>query len=180
MLNWIKTEDRLPDHDGSGEGLECWIFVKDDIIPVFWRQGEELRWYDSELGPIVYWNVNDPSHWIQRLPPLPPAQSLTERVLCFVEENLSSNEFNLIAMSQHVCKTPRTLQRELKKEGTSYIKIVEQVKYRISIDLLRDHSINIETISYDLGFSETSGFIHAFKRWSGTTPGKYRKTNPTY
>ncbi|MBC2713844.1 MAG: helix-turn-helix domain-containing protein [Desulfobacteraceae bacterium] len=40
---------------------------------------------------------------------------------------------------------------------------------------LKDPEISICDIALLLGFSEQSAFNHAFKRWTGTTPGKYKK-----
>jgi AraC-like DNA-binding protein len=38
---------------------------------------------------------------------------------------------------------------------------------------LPDHTI--DDIAERLGFSDTSSFFHAFKRWTGVTPVQYRR-----
>ncbi|MBE8992330.1 helix-turn-helix transcriptional regulator, partial [Nostoc sp. LEGE 12450] len=71
---------------------------------------------------------------------------------------------------------PRTLQRQLKKAGTSYQELLDQMRQQLSIYYLQERHIAICEVAFLLGFSETSAFYHAFKRWTGTTPGEYRRS----
>jgi transcriptional regulator GlxA family with amidase domain len=47
----------------------------------------------------------------------------------------------------------------------------------IAKDRLRDASLSLEEVAYIVGFSEVRAFRRAFRRWTGTTPGRYRRTN---
>ena len=42
---------------------------------------------------------------------------------------------------------------------------------------LRDSAMDLSQITFMLGYSELSAFSHAFKRWSGTSPGEWRTRN---
>ena len=42
------------------------------------------------------------------------------------------------------------------------------------IAYLRDTSMSLEDIAYRLRFSDAANFRHAFKRWTGKSPGEYR------
>ena len=42
------------------------------------------------------------------------------------------------------------------------------------MELLGTARISVESVGERLGYAETASFIHAFKRWTGTTPGKFR------
>jgi AraC-like DNA-binding protein len=68
----------------------------------------------------------------------------------------------------------RSLQGYLKKEGTSYIKLVNEVRKNSAIHYLREKNTSIAEIAYVLGFSETSAFNRAFKKWTRLTPGEFR------
>ncbi len=70
---------------------------------------------------------------------------------------------------------PYTLQRRLANEGISYLAIKNQVKRDAAIDLLVNTDLTIESISTQLGFSETSPFTRTFKQWTGIPPSAYRK-----
>ena len=41
--------------------------------------------------------------------------------------------------------------------------------------LLQTTDMRVEDIAERLGYSEVSNFLHAFKRWKGTTPGRYQR-----
>ena len=41
--------------------------------------------------------------------------------------------------------------------------------------LLGEQRLPIARIAEALGYSETASFRHAFQRWSGTSPSRYRR-----
>lgn len=77
------------------------------------------------------------------------------------------------ARALHV--TPRTLMRHLDREGLSFQAIKDDLRRDIAIRDIRDANKSIENISQDLGFSSTSNFHRAFRRWTGDTPGSFRR-----
>ncbi len=68
----------------------------------------------------------------------------------------------------------RTLQRKLADEGTSFSAIVDRWRFRKAIELLADPRVLVKDIFNHLGYSDVSNFERAFRRWTNTTPGKYR------
>lgn len=70
---------------------------------------------------------------------------------------------------------PQALRRLLKKEDTSYQDIKMETRRDLAIYLINKQNLSVETIAYQLDFSEPSAFIRAFKGWTGITPLAYRK-----
>lgn len=70
---------------------------------------------------------------------------------------------------------PQSLRRRLRQEGTDYTELRNQARRDAAIYFLSRENIGIEQISEQLGFSESSAFIRAFKAWTGMTPLAYRK-----
>ncbi|MEM7182915.1 MAG: AraC family transcriptional regulator [Spirochaetota bacterium] len=70
--------------------------------------------------------------------------------------------------------TSRTLRRHLASEGTSYQKILTDTLKKQAMGLLHNTKLNIEEIAAKLHYSEAASFSHAFKKWTGCTPGEYR------
>jgi len=68
----------------------------------------------------------------------------------------------------------RTLQRHLRKEGTTYSEVVDGARCRSALSHLRAEKVNIARLASQLGYSEHSAFTRAFARWTGTTPTAYR------
>lgn len=69
----------------------------------------------------------------------------------------------------------RSLQRKLQEEGSSFQKIYDDFRHQKSLLLLQNENLSLLDISLQLGFSESSTFYRAFKRWQGVTPGEYRQ-----
>jgi AraC-like DNA-binding protein len=67
----------------------------------------------------------------------------------------------------------RTLQVYLKEEGQNFSDLLNDTRQRLAKKYLRENQ-SIEDIAYMLGFSDTSAFRKAFKKWSDLTPKEYR------
>lgn len=71
--------------------------------------------------------------------------------------------------------TPRTLMRRLDSEGTSFQTIKDGVRRDIAIRDLTHGDKSIEAIAHDTGFASAANFHRAFRQWTGSTPGSYRR-----
>jgi AraC-like DNA-binding protein len=68
----------------------------------------------------------------------------------------------------------RTLNRRLNARGTGFREVVEEIRFEITRQLLEDSAMEIVQISALLNYANSSAFIRAFRRWSGTTPAQWR------
>lgn len=71
----------------------------------------------------------------------------------------------------------RNLQRKLQAEGTSYKELMDETRKELAIQYLKGSDRQIIEIGFLLGFSETSNFSRAFRRWVGVSPQQYRNTH---
>ncbi|WP_293372714.1 AraC family transcriptional regulator [Nevskia sp.] len=69
-----------------------------------------------------------------------------------------------------------TLKRRLAEAGTSFRALRESVLQDRALLLLGDRSLSLDTIAGMLGYSDLANFSHAFKRWTGTSPGVFRRS----
>jgi AraC-like DNA-binding protein len=88
---------------------------------------------------------------------------------------LEEERIDMETIAGHVAMTPRTLQLKLKEEGTSFRKLQDEVRKELAIGYLKDGNDSICEIALLLGFADQSAFHHAFKRWTGKTPGEFRR-----
>lgn len=70
----------------------------------------------------------------------------------------------------------RTLNRRLQIENTSFRKLLEQVRKTAACHYLAGTTIPIKEIATALGYHSTDAFDHAFKRWFGSSPLQWRKS----
>lgn len=71
--------------------------------------------------------------------------------------------------------SPQTLFRRLKAEGVTYLELKNSTRSEAAIHFLNRQEMTNEVISERLGFENPSTFYRAFKKWTGLSPGEYRK-----
>lgn len=69
----------------------------------------------------------------------------------------------------------RTLNRRLEQEGTTLREVIERVRFEVARELLDNPRIQIDDIAASLGYSGVGVFMRAFRRWTGTSPGRWRR-----
>jgi len=69
----------------------------------------------------------------------------------------------------------RTLQRRLKDAGATYSSLQDEVRMTLALNLLEYETLALSEIAFSLGYSDVSAFNHAFRRWRGQSPGRYRR-----
>lgn len=94
------------------------------------------------------------------------------RNILMLHYQLQFPQLEQVASLLHI--TPRTLQRKLQEENTSFRMIADSIRQEIACNLLRNHSFSISDIAYKLGYTELSAFQRAFRQWTGKTPGTFR------
>ncbi len=92
------------------------------------------------------------------------------------ESFLKQNPFDIETIAGQLALTKRTLQLKLKQENTSFRELLDEVRRELAKGFLKDGDNSLCEIALLLGFAEQSAFQHAFKRWTGLTPGDYRKS----
>ena len=71
----------------------------------------------------------------------------------------------------------RSLHRKLKELDTSYKVILDDARKHLAMLYIKQPDISMITITYQLGFSDSTSFSRSFKRWTGCSPSDYRKNN---
>jgi AraC-like DNA-binding protein len=71
---------------------------------------------------------------------------------------------------------PRTLRRQLADEGTSFRALLNESRSALAVDLLCNVGLTVDEVSKRLGYTDTSTFCHAFKRWHGVPPSAYPRS----
>lgn len=70
--------------------------------------------------------------------------------------------------------TTATLHRHLNSEGTSFQRILNDVRCDTAIDKLRFQKLSVAEVAEQLGFAEPRSFSRAFKQWTGASPSEYQ------
>jgi AraC-like DNA-binding protein len=92
-----------------------------------------------------------------------------------IGESMREGEPKLAVVARRIGSSPRTLQRRLSELGVDFKSLVDDTRRRFSLKYLEDRANTPTEIAYLLGYSEVSAFNRAFKRWTGSSPVKYRR-----
>lgn len=78
------------------------------------------------------------------------------------------------SIAQELSMSLSTLKRRLAEEGTTFRGLRDSsLRERAELSLL-DRNVLISEIATDLGYSDLTNFSHAFKRWTGLSPTRFR------
>ncbi len=82
---------------------------------------------------------------------------------------------DLAATAQALHMSVSTLQRNLAGEGTTFQALKDELRRDIAISRLHTSTVPLAALAAELGFSDSAAFQRAFKIWTGSPPGAYRK-----
>lgn len=101
--------------------------------------------------------------------------SLTSRIRDVLKSHIGEEMPTLNDVASMLYLSPQTLRRRLASEGKSYQGVKDALRRDAAIHLLLQPRLTLEDVAQQVGFSETSTFHRAFKKWTGVTPGLYRQ-----
>jgi len=101
--------------------------------------------------------------------------SLKKKVYQYILDSIGSEMPTLTEAAKDFNMSVSSIKNHLRKEGTNYSLIVDEVRKSIALKLMSDPDKSILEISMYLGFSNSSTFNRAFKRWVNIPPVSYRK-----
>jgi AraC-like DNA-binding protein len=81
---------------------------------------------------------------------------------------------DMVVAARELGMSVRSLRRHLTHEGTTYRELTQNKLHGIACSLLRNPQVSLQTIAFELGFSDATAFHRAFRRWAEVTPADYR------
>jgi len=101
--------------------------------------------------------------------------SVLDRARLELARQLPEQGPDLEAIAAALALSPRTLQRRLREGGLSFSQLVDETRQQLVLHYLRDPALELAEIAFLVGFSEPGSLARAFRRWTGTSPGEYRR-----
>lgn len=100
---------------------------------------------------------------------------LVEQVAQLIAPLLKNGEPHIEHIAQKMQMPSWTLRRKLATQGTQFRQLVNDTRFDLACNYIRDTDLSFSEISWLLGFSSPEAFQRAFKRWAKQTPGEFRK-----
>ena len=153
--------------------LDIPIEITDSTTALIWKrnlEGKPLFNADEKLHSIYV----EECRRMQATRDLDP---FVDRATRAIEATLivSPDDLTLTRVARMLAISERTLQRRLGESGHSFRAMCDLARRHRAESLLASGRVSAADIAVQLGYSETSSFLHAFRRWNGKTPSEYRR-----
>lgn len=104
-----------------------------------------------------------------------PERTVASRVRLAVARSLAGGQARKSRIAVMLAMHPRTLQRRLHEEGTSFETIRDTVCRETAWRSIRDTRLPLSQVAGLVGFSEQAALTRACRRWFGATPSALRR-----
>ncbi len=106
--------------------------------------------------------------------PTPEMQDLGREVRRLIVEGLPKGSANIDAIADELNISNKTLERRLAERGQSFSALLDETRCKAAKHYLEETDMRIAQVAYMAGYTEPAALVRAFKRWTGTTPIKFR------
>ena len=100
---------------------------------------------------------------------------ILDRVMRVLVPSVLAGSPSLKATAEMLVMHPRTLHRALQTRGLSFRDAVNEARFEMASQLLRDTRVGIGSLAQILGYSEVSAFTRFFKSMSGQSPSDWKQ-----
>lgn len=101
--------------------------------------------------------------------------SFVHKIERIVKSRLETGDITLEDIAAEAGVSVRTLQTRLEESGLNFRTLLDRMRHAQVLMYMGDIDMPLIDMAHLLGFATQSSFHHAFKRWTGMTPGAYRK-----
>lgn len=99
--------------------------------------------------------------------------TVAARVRALILQAMPSGEIDQLGIARSLHQSTSTLQRRLRREGTSFQSLLSETRREKALEYLRSGRHSLADITFLLGFADQSNFTRAFRRWTGKTPREF-------
>jgi len=158
--DWHELQVQLPCQVDFGQAEACIAYPVDledlplpDSNPLLFRSYVSIAQKESRMLAEEFSLAERVTRWLWAYTP-PPKRGEIATLLAISERNLT---------------------RRLRREGTSYSRLLAQVQEERAKNFLRDPAYTVAQVSERLGYAEPPVFSRAFSSWTGQSPNRWRR-----
>jgi AraC-like DNA-binding protein len=111
------------------------------------------------------------------LGPAPKKKDILHDVRELVIDGLAKGTVHFDDIARELNMSSKTLERRLSDRDTTFTELTDEIRKGLAKRYLTDTDLRLEQIAYLTGYSEPAALVRAFRRWTGSTPMKFRVNN---
>jgi len=105
-----------------------------------------------------------------------PEKNFLGQLTAIIEKNITNDQFGVSELADEMHMSRSNLLRKVKKETRlSVSQLINQVRLKRAMELLRKSAFNVTEVSHQVGFASPSYFIKCFRDYYGYPPGEVGK-----
>jgi AraC-like DNA-binding protein len=173
-FNPVRVEFHRPMPREGAEPYEALMrapvtFSHADGVLVF-DKADLVQPLDGSCPELAQVNDNIVISYLARLDRSDVVTGVTQKIIEFLPGGDCSRD----KVASALCMSPTTLQLKLSQRGTHFQQLLDDTRKELACGYLRQAARSVTEITFLLGFTDTSNFTRAFKRWTGVSPTDFR------
>lgn len=140
------------------------VFKKDDLEKKFITENNSM------------WQFLEPE-MKNKLTQLNELKTFVDVIQNSLLQMIPSGHFSLNEVADSLGISSRTLQRNLQAENTNFNQQLQNVQKTLTMYFIQNKELTKTEITYLVGYTDTSSFSRAFRKWTGATFSEYRKSS---
>jgi AraC-like DNA-binding protein len=102
-------------------------------------------------------------------------ESFSRQVNHLIARRIGHGPIGLPAIAAELGLPPRSFQRRLAEERTSFRRLVRDQRRSIAESLIKNRATTVTSVAHTVGYAETAVLSRAFKIWTGTSPRTFAR-----
>ncbi len=152
-------------------------------VPVIFESDKNAMLIDENWPDVT---LNEPDlyifgilseHAAKLLASLETAKTVRGKIERLLIPNLHKSDLGMDNVAAQMGLSRQTLFRRLKAEGVTYEKLLDDLRHQMALHYLSGKKATIHETAMLVGFSDSTAFSRAFKRWTGKSPRAMRSPN---
>jgi AraC-like DNA-binding protein len=94
-----------------------------------------------------------------------------------IAARIGMGPITLPAIAAELGLPPRSFQRRLAEERTSFRRLVRDHRRSLAEALIKNQTTTVTSIAHTVGYAETAVLSRAFKTWTGTSPRDFARAH---
>ena len=101
--------------------------------------------------------------------------AVTEQAMKIIRTNIDDFNLNVSTVADKIGVSIASLSRSFKKNaGVNPLDYINRLRVETAKKLLVESRSSVEKVAYDVGYRNSLSLIRIFKKYEGTTPGRYK------
>lgn len=152
-----------------------------DYLGITPELSNQSKIYFSKEDLQVYFRTENNTMWDylepefkKRMEEMQIDDSVSAKVRILLTKLIPAGNANIAQVSKEMAISPRSLQRKLSEENTTFVKQLNHTRELMAKNYLINDSVTTDEVAYLVGYSDVYVFMRAFRQWTGLTVKQFR------